>query len=111
MIFDTLALKAKVASEKELSEISSHDVFKVIMDLKDKGLLNTDYELLTDGHEKQINCPSHEMKHLIREICRKVLGMTTVNEDMVREVEIRLNYFDANAVLVPETEEFSYEEF
>ena len=70
MIFDTLALKAKIASEKELSEMGSHDVFTVLMDLKDKGLLNFDYEMLTDGHGKQMNCPSHKLKHMIREICR-----------------------------------------
>lgn len=106
MIFDTIALKAQIASEKDLSEIGSHDVFTVLMDLKDKGLLNFDYEMLTDGHGRQINCPSHKMKHMIREICRKVLGMDTVNEDMVREVEMRLNVYADTAVVPAETEEF-----
>jgi hypothetical protein len=106
MIFDTLALKAKEASDKELSEITSHDVFNILIDLKDKGMLNFDYELLTSGSGKQFNCPIHTTKHFIREVCQKILGMKTVNEDMVREVEIRLKAYDDTDVVPLETEEY-----
>ena len=108
MLLDTLALKAVEKSGKTLSEMGSHDVFDLLMDLKDRGLLNFDYESLTVGGVKQFNCPEHTMKHMVREMCRRVLGMNVVNEDMVREVAMRIKAVEDTAAVPAETEEFQY---
>ena len=108
MLLDTLALKAVERSGKTLSEIGSHDVFDLLIDLKEKGLLNFDYELITTGGQKKFNCPEHTLKHMVREMCRGILGMTVVNDDMVREVTMRLKYVEDNAVVPAETEEFQH---
>jgi hypothetical protein len=89
MIYDTIALLSDIKAGSD-KKATPDEVFDVMVDLKNRGLIHFDYEIVRRGENTYSNAEMSALKFFVQDVLEQNKGLDKVNEDVVADAVLRV---------------------